>query len=267
MSAKNFHDHLDACSQCEQNPMGLCSIGDQLLKACAKTIHEGPIPPFPGEKFQQGKAAHIVHEAIRELRRFVPEEDAECPECHSGTIGYEEGEARCRGECGSTWKLKLVRKMAFEPPHAVIHDEIMVTLPAGEQVDLSKLRLPPIEVGMGVANLQGIAKLELFADAPLGKGWRDPLLDAAVEPFKSQFNDPKEFAEGLKEQGILPPEATEAWVESSSLGLESSGAVVVEGVVLYTNAQRPCKSCGAPVTTAVPGPAPTCLECQDKENL
>ena len=29
---KDFHNHLDVCSQCRNNPMGLCSIGSTLLQ-------------------------------------------------------------------------------------------------------------------------------------------------------------------------------------------------------------------------------------------
>jgi len=38
-----------------------------------------------------------------------------------------------------------------------------------------------------------------------------------------------------------------------------------DDTLVMTNAERPCKDCGAPVTTAVPGPAPTCLSCQDAD--
>lgn len=37
------------------------------------------------------------------LYSTCPAEDDQCPRCLNGTIGYEYGEARCRGECGSTW--------------------------------------------------------------------------------------------------------------------------------------------------------------------
>jgi hypothetical protein len=37
------------------------------------------------------------------LYATCPSEDQECPKCLAGTIGYENGEAVCRGECGSTW--------------------------------------------------------------------------------------------------------------------------------------------------------------------
>ena len=30
-----FHEHLDECSQCRDNPFGLCSKGVELLKAAA----------------------------------------------------------------------------------------------------------------------------------------------------------------------------------------------------------------------------------------
>jgi len=33
--------------------------------------------------------------------------------------------------------------------------------------------------------------------------------------------------------------------------------------LVMTNAQKPCGECGTLVTTAVPGPAPICLPCQD----
>jgi len=29
-----FHSHLDECSQCRENPFGLCPIGNQLLVEC-----------------------------------------------------------------------------------------------------------------------------------------------------------------------------------------------------------------------------------------
>ena len=31
---------------------------------------------------------------------FQVEEEGECPNCHCGTLGFEEGRIKCRGECG-----------------------------------------------------------------------------------------------------------------------------------------------------------------------
>lgn len=36
-----------------------------------------------------------------------PMPDEECPLCKNGTVGFEEGELRCRGECGTVWKKPL----------------------------------------------------------------------------------------------------------------------------------------------------------------
>jgi len=32
-----------------------------------------------------------------------PEEEGECPNCHNGTLGLEEGRLVCRGECGTVF--------------------------------------------------------------------------------------------------------------------------------------------------------------------
>ena len=31
--SNKFHDHLDTCKQCRENPFGLCIVGEELLKA------------------------------------------------------------------------------------------------------------------------------------------------------------------------------------------------------------------------------------------
>lgn len=35
-ASSRFFDHLDICDQCRNNPMGLCAIGDNLLRAVAQ---------------------------------------------------------------------------------------------------------------------------------------------------------------------------------------------------------------------------------------
>ena len=34
--ADAFHDHLDACEQCRENPFDLCEVGKPLLIACGE---------------------------------------------------------------------------------------------------------------------------------------------------------------------------------------------------------------------------------------
>lgn len=36
MSDNTFHDHLDGCTQCRENPMGLCAEGLRTLQAEVK---------------------------------------------------------------------------------------------------------------------------------------------------------------------------------------------------------------------------------------
>jgi len=38
---------------------------------------------------------------------YFPLPDDECPLCKNGTIAFEEGELRCRGECGTIWRKPL----------------------------------------------------------------------------------------------------------------------------------------------------------------
>jgi hypothetical protein len=33
-AAADFHDHLDECEQCREQPFNLCATGDRLIKAC-----------------------------------------------------------------------------------------------------------------------------------------------------------------------------------------------------------------------------------------
>jgi hypothetical protein len=40
---KNFHDHLDECPQCMNNPFDLCKKGSELLK---KTMNKDLKPKF-----------------------------------------------------------------------------------------------------------------------------------------------------------------------------------------------------------------------------
>jgi hypothetical protein len=39
-----FHQHLDVCEQCRDNPFALCVIGDRLLREAAEAISERPVP-------------------------------------------------------------------------------------------------------------------------------------------------------------------------------------------------------------------------------
>lgn len=41
--ADNFHDHLDGCSQCRNNPFNLCVEGAKLLRGSAKMVHFGHV--------------------------------------------------------------------------------------------------------------------------------------------------------------------------------------------------------------------------------
>ena len=36
--ADAFHDHLDACKQCADNPFALCPVGAQLIEKAAREI-------------------------------------------------------------------------------------------------------------------------------------------------------------------------------------------------------------------------------------
>jgi len=48
------------------------------------------------------KAAYILAAAtnIPDMGKEKPEAEGECPNCHNGTIGLENGRLICRGECG-----------------------------------------------------------------------------------------------------------------------------------------------------------------------
>lgn len=47
MSDNAFHDHLDVCEQCRNNPMMLCGEGSRRLQQQVSGIDPGPPPPRP----------------------------------------------------------------------------------------------------------------------------------------------------------------------------------------------------------------------------
>jgi hypothetical protein len=47
MSDNKFHDHLDVCKRCEQQPFNLCPVGDLLIRAEVAKITPAPLPATP----------------------------------------------------------------------------------------------------------------------------------------------------------------------------------------------------------------------------
>lgn len=54
-----FHDHLDACRRCRENPMDLCPVGSVKLREAAL----GPEASIPGEDTRGRRDARTEEEA------------------------------------------------------------------------------------------------------------------------------------------------------------------------------------------------------------
>ena len=66
----------------------------------------GGVPSNPhgfSIRLSREQLTSLITDATTALVKPLTSED-ECPICHNGTLGLEEGQLVCRGECGNIWK-------------------------------------------------------------------------------------------------------------------------------------------------------------------
>lgn len=56
MTGETFHDHLDVCKQCRENPLGLCGVGRQLLEEAVNEQPEEDVTWHPVRQTEEWRA-------------------------------------------------------------------------------------------------------------------------------------------------------------------------------------------------------------------